>query len=216
MNKFKSIIFIILLINLFACEPPVTFDEPQPSNTDNLSTFPKRLKGQYLSADGESTLIIDDKFITRIYDYDYRFHRKDIDTFSRISGDTIIDINTNEKAVVKFDGDTVINHIHYSDTTFILNYDNVVRKFKGCYFLNIRYDKESWIVQKLQLSHGKLTLSGISTKAEIDNLITITESPQDTIAPFKFKPTKKQFKKFLNNDGFVEGETFVRLEKKSW
>jgi hypothetical protein len=204
MNKLKSIIFIILLINLFACEPPVTFDEPQPINTDNLSTFPKRLKGQYLSIDGKSTLIIDDKLIRRIYDYDYRFHRNDIDTFSRISGDTIIDTDTNEKTLVKFDGDTIINHIHYTDTTFTLNYDNVVRKLKGYYFLNIRYDQESWIVEKLKLYRGRLTISGISTKAEIDNLIAITESSQDTISPFKFKATKKQFKKFVNNDGFAK------------
>ena len=40
-----------------------------------------------------------------------------------------------------------------------------------------------------------LQISIISTKQDIENLMTITESTQDSAALYKFTTTKKQFKK---------------------
>jgi hypothetical protein len=213
MKRLKLISTLIILTSLFACEPPVTFTEPQPTETDNLSKFPKRLQGQYLSLADNSTLSISDKLIQRTYDYDYKVHSNQLDSTSQLSGDTIINLKTNEKTVIKRDGDSLVTHIHYIDTLFQLNYDNVVRKFKGYYFLNTRYDKTSWEVKKIQLSKGQLTISSISTKLDIDNLKEITETPTDTIPTYKFTATKKQFKEFIRNDGFSDNETFVRHKK---
>lgn len=213
MKRLKLISTFIILISLFACEPLVTFNEPQPTDTDNLSKFPRRLQGQYLSLADNSTLSISDKLIQRIYDYDYKVHQNQLDSTSRLSGDTIIDLKTNEKTIIKHDGDSLITHVYYIDTLFQLDYDNVVRKFKGYYFLNNRYDKTSWEVKKIQLAKGKLVISTISTKLDIENLKEIAETPQDTIPPYKFTATKKQFKEFIKNDGFSDSETFVRQNK---
>jgi hypothetical protein len=213
MKRLKLISTFIILTSLFACEPPVTFDEPQPTDTDNLTKFPNRLQGQYLSLADNSTLSISDKLIQRIYDYDYKVHPNQLDSSSRLVGDTIIDLKTNEKTLIKRDGDSLVTHIHYIDTLFQMNYDNVVRKFKGYYFLNTRYDKESWEVKKIQLSKGQLVISSISTKLDLENLKEITETPQDTIPPYKFTATKRQFKKFVKADGFSDSETFIRQKK---
>ncbi|MCC6722614.1 MAG: hypothetical protein IT243_10475 [Bacteroidia bacterium] len=201
------------MTSLSACEPPVTFDEPQPTDTDNLSKFPNRLQAQYLSLADNSTLLISDKLIQRIYDYDYKVHPNQLDSTSRLVGDTVIDLKTNERTLIKHDGDSLVTHIHYIDTLFLMNYDNVVRKFKGYYFLNTRYDKESWEVKKIQLSKGQLVISSISTKLDLDNLKEITETTQDTVPPYKFTATKKQFKKFVKADGFSDSETFIRQKK---
>lgn len=213
MKRLKLISTFIILTSLSACEPPVTFDEPQPTDTDNLSKFPNRLQGQYLSLADNSTLLISDKLIQRIYDYDYKLHPKQLDSTSRLVGDTVIDLKTNERTLIKHDGDSLVTHIHYIDTLFLMNYDNVVRKFKGYYFLNTRYDKESWEVKKIQLSKGQLVISSISTKLDLDNLKEITETTLDTVPPYKFTATKKQFKKFLKADGFSDSETFIRQKK---
>jgi hypothetical protein len=93
-----------------------------------------------------------------------------------------------------------------------MDYDNVVRKFKGYYFLNTRYDKTSWAVEKVQFSKGELEISGISTEQDIESLIEITETPKDTVAPYIFTATKRQFKAFIRNDGFSDTEKFVRLK----
>ncbi len=213
MKRLKIISTFIILTSLFACDPPVTFNEPQPTDTDNLSKFPNRLQGQYISLSDNSTLSISDKLIKRIYDYDYKVHSNQLDSNSRLVGDTVIDLKTNERTLIKRYGDSLVTHIHYIDTLFQMNYDNVVRKFKGYYFLNTRYDKESWEVRKIQLSKGQLVIGSISTKLDLDNLKEITETAQDTVPPYKFTTTKKQFKKFIKADGFSDSETFIRQKK---
>lgn len=210
MKGLKFITTIIILISLFACEPPVTFNEPQPTDTNNLSKFPDRLQGKFISLADNSALVIGDKLIQRIYDFDEIIHPSQLDSNLRLSGDTIINLTTNTREVVKREGDSLVTHIHYVDTLFLMDYDNVVRKFKGYYFLNKRYEKESWEVKKIELLKGQLVVSSISTEQDIDNLKTITESTQDTVAPYKFATTKKQFKEFIKNDGFNDSETFVR------
>jgi len=213
MKRLKFITTIIILTSLFSCGPTVTFNEPQPTNTDNLSKFPNRLQGQYISLADNSMLVIGDKLIQRIYDFDQKIHPSQLDSNSHLSGDTIINLASNTREVVKRDGDSLVTHIHYIDTLFIMDYDNVVRKYKGYYFLNKRYDKDSWEVKKIELSKGQLVVSSISTKQDVENLKTITESMQDTVAPYKFVTTKKQFKEFIKNDGFSDSEIFVRQKK---
>ncbi|MBL0074338.1 MAG: hypothetical protein IPP34_22100 [Bacteroidetes bacterium] len=63
------------------------------------------------------------------------------------------------------------------------------------------------------MQRGQLVISGISTTEDIENLKEITETTTDTIPPYKFKATKKQFKEFIKNDGFSDSETFVRQKK---
>jgi hypothetical protein len=213
MKPLRIISAIIILTSLVACEPPVTFTEPQPTDTDNLSNFPRRLKGVYLSLSDSSTLSINDKLIQRTYDFDYKIHPNQLDSTARLSGDTLMNVETKERELIKRDGDSLLIHIHNVDTLFLMNYDNVVRKFKGYYFLNTRYDKTSWSVEKMQLSKGQLIISGISTKEDMENLKEITETAQDTVANYNFTATKRQFKKFVKNDGFRDSETFVKLRK---
>ncbi len=212
MKRLKLISAIIILISLIACEPPVTFDEPQPTGTDNLAKFPNRIQGQYISLHDHSTLSISDKLIQRIYDYDYAVHSNQLDSNSKLAGDTIIDLITNERTLIRRAGDSLVNHMHYIDTLFQMNSDNVVRKFKGYYFLNTRYEKESWEIKKIKLSKGHLVISSISIKLDLENLKQITENQQDTVAPYNFSTTKRQFKEFIRNDGFRDNETFIRLK----
>jgi len=195
---------------MFSCEPKVTFKEPQPTNTENLSGFPKSLQGQYLSVEDGSILIIDNKLIQRIYDFDYKIHPNELDSTQQIMGDTVIDFETNEKTPIRRDGDSLVIHVHSIDTLFQMDYDNVVRKFKGYFFLNIRWGKESWEVKKMQFKKGQLVVSRISTKEEIEKLKEITETQQDTVPPYEFTVTKKQFKEFVKNDGFSNSEIFIK------
>ena len=210
MKRIKYITIFIIFTSLVACAPAVTFNEPQPTDIDNLAEFPNRLHGQYLSSADSSALIIDAKTVQRIYDFDYKIHPSQIDTNSRLSGDTLINLTTNTREIVKRDGDSLVTHINYIDTLFQIDYDNVVRKFKGLYFLNKRLDKDSWEVKKIELSKGQLIVSSISSKEDIENLKAITESTQDTVAPYNFAATKKQFKQFVISKGFTDSEKFIR------
>lgn len=191
----------------------MTFTEPQPVDTDNLSKFPNRIKGHYLSLSDSSTLTISDYLIEKTYDFDYKIHPNQLDSSTRLSGDTLLNLETNEKKLIKRDKDSLIIHVHNVDTLFFMNYNNVVRKFKGYYFLNLHYDTTSWSVEKMQLTKGQLKISRISTEQDIENLKEITETTQDTVSNYNFTATKRQFKKFVKNDGFSDSETFVKLKK---
>lgn len=188
----------------------MTFSEPQPTGIDNLSKFPTRLQGRYLNPKDNSALLVSKDLIKRIYDHYYKVHISQLDSTEQLSGDTILNVKTKEKILIKRDGDSLIMHVHYIDTLFQMDYDNVVRKFKSYYFINKRYDKTSWEVKKIQLIQGRLILSTISTKTDVENLKQLTESPTDTVSPYKFSTTKKHFKKFIKNSGFSDSETFVR------
>lgn len=210
MKHLRIISILIVLAGLLACEPPVTFSEPQPTETKNISKFPKRLQGQYLSLSDNSTMLINDRLIQRIYDFDYKLHLNQLDSNSQLSGDTIINLNTQEKSIIQRDGDSIIFHTHFVDTLFQIDYDNEVRKLKGYYFLNTRYNKTGWVVKKMQLTKGQLVISSISAQLDIEQLKAVAESPKDTVPPYEFTVTKKQFKKFIRNDGFSDSEIFVR------
>lgn len=196
---------------LFSCEPPVTFDKPQPTDIDVMAKFPKRLLGQYQSLSDNSVLRLTDNAITRVYDFDFRFHINQLDSSCKMVGDTLINLETNEKGIMKRDGDTLVQHINHIDTLFLISETNVLKKFKGYYFLNLRYDKESWQVKQLGLHRGQLSIGKISTQEDIDKLKEISESALDSL-PYQFQPTKRQFKKFVKANGFSDTETFMKMK----
>ena len=207
-----NLLFIILTF-LAACEPQVTFDEPQPVDTENLKKFPSTMQGEYVSLGDNSILLIQDQTIQRIYDIDFKGLIDSLDNNFKISGDTIFDLETDEKYHIKRVGDTIIYNVYYVDTLFQINQDNIVRKLNGYYFINQSYNQDSWEVKKIQLSKGQLIISRVSAKLEIENLKNLTEAPQDTEPPYKISATKKQFKKFVRDEGFKDSEVFVRRKK---
>lgn len=202
-----------MVTSIVACGPVATFDQPQPAGADNLSKIPNRLQGDYLSDDENSTLHISEKALLRIYDYDFKMHLSELESDQKISGDTLIDITNGDKTIVKVFGDSLIGHVHFVDTLFQLNHENVIRKMKGYFFLNIFHEKSGWEVKKLSLKQGLIEISSLSSVDDIKNLQKITESPSDTVSPYKFAPSNKEFRNFISKGGFKESEKFIRVNK---
>ena len=212
-KKIKIISVFLILTNLFACstsEPNVTFIEPQPTETSNLSKFPNKLRGNYLSLNDNSLLIISDNLIQRVTTIDTIFHLSELDSNLRLSGDTNIDLTTNPRIVLKRIGDSLYYHDRHIDTLFQIGINNVLRKQNSNFFLSTRYDDESWIIKKINISDDQLLISNISLQMDMESLKMITKLTQDTIPPFKFAATKKQFTNFINSGGFRETERFVK------
>lgn len=195
---------------LNSCEPAVTFDQPQPDGVKSLASFPQRLQGTYVAADGASIVTVNDKLVTRHYDFDVKEHKDSLGASYTLAGDTLIDQDngTREKVVVR--GDTVIQRANWTDTLFNISADNILKKFKGYYFLNNRHGESSWEVKKLSLKKSVLTVGRISDEEDIRRLKEITEVTSDTI-PTRFTLTRRQFKSFIRQEGFGEEETFNRV-----
>jgi len=203
------IIFLVTLV-LASCGDLVRFEEPQPAGQSNEKRIPKRLIGQYLSLDDSAKLIIADGLIIKYSITDFSDKMDTVDMKS-INGDTTYS-GTEDK--LKFDvvvkGDSTFQHWGYYDTLFDKTKGDILRKYKGHYFLNEKVSTNNWSVTTLTKIENGLTLGTISTKDDLNNLRAVTETKSDTI--FSFRPTKKEMKKFLKGKGFSNRDTFIKVE----
>jgi hypothetical protein len=209
----KKLLFasnIILIILLNSCEPAATFDKSQPDNQKPLTSFPKRIQGNYLSEDESTKITISDRLLISHIEYDYKEHKDSVIRYYKLIGDTLIEKTSGTKEMVVLNGDTIIRHSNQTDTLFNISTDNVLNKFKGYYFLNKRLGDNAWEVKKISLKNGVLTFGIISGSEDIKKLKEITESTADTISTH-FDLTRKQFKKFIKQDGFSDEEKFYRI-----
>lgn len=207
---------ILIFAFLFeSCQPAVTFDKPQPENVKSLTSFPERLQGKYLSADQASILTISDKLITRNYDFYLEQHTDSLGSSYKLLGDTLFDIEKGTKEKIAVNGDAIIQHAHWTDTLFKISERNILKKFKGHYFLNIQYRQNAWEVKKLSLKNGLITISSISEKNDIQKLRDIQRTSADTVST-QFVLTRKQFKRFVKSEGFSDQEIFTRMPKNGW
>jgi hypothetical protein len=211
MNRFTIIGIVIIAFFLESCEPAATFDQPQPVHINPLTSFPGRLQGKYLSVDQASIVTIENKLLTRTFDFDVQEHKDSISSSYLLKGDTITDQTNGTKEKVLLNGDYVIKHVHWTDTLFDISADNVLKKLKGYYFLNIRYSDSAWEVKKLSLKDGVLAVGSVSVEEDLQKLEKITETSSDTL-PGRFTLKRKQFKKFIRQEGFSEQETFTRIK----
>lgn len=208
----QIVIFAIFIstILFYSCEPAATFDKPQPADIKSLTAFPKRIQGKYLAADQASILTITDKLMTRYYDVDFKEHKDSLSSSYKLVGDTLINLTDGTKEKVLLRGDTIVQHYNGTDTLFSISTYNILKKFKGYYFLNKLYNDNAWEVNKLSLEKGILTVASISDKDDIQKIKEITETSADTTST-NFSPTRRQFKSFLRQDGFGKQETFTRM-----
>ncbi|MCU7549006.1 hypothetical protein OCK74_07755 [Chitinophagaceae bacterium LB-8] len=212
MKKFVAASLFITAFLLLGCEPAATFDKPQPADVKSLTSFPRRLQGKYISANQASVITITDQLITRQYDFDVKEHKDNIGSSYKLVGDTVVDQTDGTKEKVVVTDDSIIFHANWTDTLFSVTTRNVIKKFKGYYFLNKYYGDNAWEVNKLSLQNGVLSVGSISDIDDIQKLKAITETTNDTMAKH-FALSRRQFKKFVRRDGFSEEETFARVEE---
>jgi hypothetical protein len=206
---FHRCLILLLLGGLVSCSPPVTFDEPQPAGVTPIAEFPHALLGMYISLHDSAILTVGEQFVSRAYDFPLKISKKESDTLYLHKGDTLIDPGNNRRIHVVLKGDTVYGTLHYCDTLFRVCENGVLKKFKGHYFLSSK-SGEGWFVQKLTCSGDVISLSEIAVKADIQKLKDITHAPADSIQ-YHFNPSKREFKKFLKEDGFSESEEYLRI-----
>jgi hypothetical protein len=210
MTRFSNLLILSVIILINSCEPVATFDQPQPINEKQLNVIPTTLHGYYVDSNRASTLSVDGKFIKRIYDYWINTPKDSLCASCQIIGDTLLNTKDSSKVLVLIKGDSVFQHYDGIDTLFNISKHNILKKYKGYYFLNIWHSDNSWEVRKLTLQNGVLKIGNISEKEDLEKLRNITESINDTIST-RFTLTTRQFKKFIVDRGFSDQETFIKI-----
>jgi hypothetical protein len=213
--------FLIVLVLLSQCEDDrVRFEVPQPEGQKNESAIPRKMFGVYVSLNDSSLLVITPRCIVRkaeenetillskfLSDVDsvdrYKFTHDT--TFSKT--DTVGCAFINVGCAIR--GDQVFQKATITDTLFGSHHD-VVRKFKGYYFLNHRISEKSWSVRKAGITRQGIAIGEIASVEDINTLRALTNSESDTV--YTFRPTRKQMKKYLKENGFGREERFVKIK----
>ena len=211
----KALFPFVLLVILIGCDPVMQqvaiFKEPQPAGKEKLDAFPGKLQGRYVSEDQSSIITIDDKTVTRTMDYDVKLNRHDLDSGLVLKADTLYDTQSHSAAKAIVMGDTVIAHYHTVEQVFAVSDSGVLKKMKGYYFLNTRSQANAWSVTAVGLRKGSLSFRGIYSDSSINKLEEITETKLDSVTT-TLKPSRREFRRFIREDGFELGEVFTRVK----
>jgi len=214
-SQFLGVLFLAL--TFLACEPEVSFTEPQPSELGESSKFKNKFRGKFLCVEDSSILRIDKTSIIQKWHFEVETERdsiidikKGIGSFKYDSEDEDLKITANE--------DSTHFVIDYKKTIFDLSNSNVLKYDKGIYFLNDKKTSSTWDVKILHFNEdGVLLLRDLDlNKEDLEKLKTITEVEVEKdvdgdITEYKLQPTRKELKEILNSGFFEAGEEFIRI-----
>ena len=211
----RKLILPLLAITLllYSCEPEVSFRESQPSGVPVLKEFPAFIRGNYVSEANGTQLRISDHLMIASYNNDTKMPRKELDSSYKLEDSLLVNIQTGQKIPVSIDGDTIVQHLVGIDTLFNISSKNLLKKFRGYYFLNTQYDDSTWDVKKISLEKGELIIAHISITIDKDikNLSELHESPADSVSK-RYNPTRRQFKNFVKKGGFGSEEKYMKVQ----
>jgi hypothetical protein len=197
---------------MIGCTENITFTEPQPTKGKLLKFFPEKICGIFWNEDLGSILLINRNCMISTTDYIYRMHKTEVDSLHlTIETNETVSTENGESYRYEVTGDSIYLHVHFSDTVFCFSNKEILKKYKGHYFLNKQIDTLSWEVTLFKIQNGELAFSEIETQKEIELLREITETKEDTMSRI-FTPTQRQFKKFLSSGGFTKETDYLKIK----
>jgi hypothetical protein len=114
------------------------------------------------------------------------------------------------KRQVTTKGDSVFEFEDATDTLFSRQRGDILRRFKGYYFINRPTGKDNWAVTRIARVKNGVAIGQVSMQDDIKNLREITGALSDS--GMTFRPSRKQFRKFLNENGFHHEEGFLKVD----
>lgn len=131
-------------------------------------------------------------------------------TYAHRSGPEFLQISDNAiiiSSVTQQDSFTVKTGDH--DTVFTISDTAVLKTYKGYYFLS-RLVKDSWMVFSIKPENNTLVLGRINDSSDIARLKQLAPYHCDS-SGCVFRPSQKQFIKYIKGDGFRDRDTFDRV-----
>jgi hypothetical protein len=206
--KIKTFVLSIILFS--SCEDIVRFEVPQPQGRPNEKSIPKKFFGTYASLTDSDSLVVTKTQIISFSEFDIASELDSADR-AKYKGDTVFSaFEGSTKARITIINDSVFEHVDVIDTLFDFAQGDILRKFKGYYFLNHETSKNKWFVTRLGITKKGLVLGTISNSKELENLRELTNTKSDTI--YNFNPTRKELKKIVKNGGFKNEKQFVKIQ----
>lgn len=197
---------VITYFMVIACVNDVKFESPQPEGVTDEVLLPQSSWGVYRSASDSSYLFISAEEIVRFTYKIFKAPRTALDSAYQIKGDTVFfDVENRLSFEVK--GDSVFGAFHRADTLFTISPQNVLRKFKGYYFLN-KQNADGWEFYLMTIRKNEIALI---TRWQDEDLTALRKITHTRDSVHHFKPTRRQIRKFIMNHALPAGEKFHRV-----
>jgi len=222
MNNSK-LILVALFFSFQACEESIKFEVPQPPGADNLNSLPKSLWGTYFSNADSTFLTIDAQRIVEWIDLE---NRTVLDSLGMEIDSTLVTYSISDTIQLTegmFDirlkflpMDSVIIFYSYRDTVFEISEKQILRKYRGYYFLNYERKEKNWNVRRLTLIKGELSFSKVRITKDISELRQITgveelKTDSGTVVGYRLNPTRRELKELMKHS-FSETATYQKLK----
>ena len=216
-SKHKYIIYVILIL-LLGCGPYIWFKVPQPSGEENLTNFPNNILGKYESVVDTSTVLIESDKIIRQYREKLvmtkiEFREEVGDTLSE---DTSFMFTDNWNINIQSYGDSVKVFSSKDEELFRISARQLLREYKGYYFLNYKDTNDYWKVKILKLTGDTLEFDFILKEEDIYRIKGITkvevfEDSTEEASMYYLDPSKRELKKILKSRS--KGEKYIKSKQ---
>ncbi|MFH1853637.1 MAG: hypothetical protein ABIA75_14975 [Candidatus Neomarinimicrobiota bacterium] len=220
-HHFNYSLLLLLCLAVTACIEDLNFIRPQPDGVKNTSHFSPKFLGTYFCWSDSSTLTIFTDHIIQHWHAVEVISRAELDTMSDIKViDNLIHCDEfPEPLAVEFFGDSARVTIDFDEPFFTPDDDQLLRWYKGYYFLNYRGENDLWTIKALKLDKaGKLTVhrfdAGDDDMKVIRAITTVEEiRPAHAAEPEKAaNPSRKELKKLMKADLFKIDTEFQKGE----
>jgi hypothetical protein len=214
----KTTLYLILSICLISCADYeyVRFETSQPDGVNESKSFNRKIKGEYINCtNSEDKLTITNNMILNSLTLNFKTHRNEIEfdstlTINRNNDDELRELFVSEGYKVEINGDTIYAVHTEIDTVFLISQNQVLKEFKGSYFLNFKRDENYWEVNRLNLTKDTLLIGQISPSDTLlrFDFVSKTEEFNDSdstkTTEYSINPSKKEFKKLMKSNSFEE------------
>jgi hypothetical protein len=217
----KHLLIVFGFLMLFiACETPIYFDEPQPTNGKTEKVFDKKYIGRYQSTSEKGAFLdIKKNKIIAEWFWEVEKTKAELDTLEGYvwKNDKLYYHDKLQNTTIK--GDTVVINGNSKEVLFTIGKNGILKNYNNMYFLNNRFEG-GWEVKKLHLNHqNKLILSEISTKEEMEYLQEITkvdsimvDDTSQNIRYYKANPSEQEFEDIINGSFFTVEDVYIKIQ----
>lgn len=204
-TRFK--IFVLAIVLLFACEPPVYFLSPQPSGIKNLPGIPTDYTGSYFNSKDSTRLVVTASSVIH-YETDYSIMTREqlyeeIDTV--IDHDTLVYVSPNWTLEINLIGDSAEFISRTVDTFFLAGPENYIRKWREFLFLNMNTNPGKWQVFIMKIQNERLYFDEMLKATEVDtfkNMVSITpvfDAVENIVTEYYLDPSKRKLSRILKS-----------------
>lgn len=222
----KHTIYIIAVFLSFGCGDYeyVRFETAQPDGLKASESFNRKVKGEYINCSNPSDkLYIYDKEVIRSRIFSFKSHRNDLEFDSTVTINRNLDYEltklfNNEGFEIKIISDTVHATKTETDTIFEISGNQILKKFKGSYFLNYKNYENFWSVKRLDINKDTLLIGQIypsDSLLQFDFVVKsekIDETDSTKTIEYAMNPSKKDFKKLMKPNSFDNCECYYKMK----